>query len=202
MSEATITLDSREEAVLLFGARDQYLREIRTALGAQLVGRGDQILIKGTDEQLALIERVFGQLRTMLRQQGSLSQEDVRTVLEKNPTYWGAKDFPNYPDELVYTPIKEPATRVAALISRLIWRPRARRSCCAVSRVVHLFQSGPPRLPKNQAGSSAIARGSGKPNAHGGSGMSGFACCSCGLRAILLLMYGRNYAAGGSHCLT
>src|SRR5271166_3656574 len=82
MSEATITLDSREEAVLLFGARDQYLREIRTALGAQLVGRGDQILIKGTDEQLALIERVFGQLRTMLRQQGSLSQEDVRTVLE------------------------------------------------------------------------------------------------------------------------
>ncbi len=42
---------------------------------------------------------------------------DVRTVLEKNPTYWGAKDFPNYSDELVYTPIKEPATRVAALIS-------------------------------------------------------------------------------------
>jgi phosphate starvation-inducible protein PhoH and related proteins len=82
MSEATITLDSREEAVLLFGARDQFLREIRTALGAQLVGRGDQILIKGTDEQLALIERVFGQLRTMLRQQGTLSQEDVRTVLE------------------------------------------------------------------------------------------------------------------------
>ncbi len=82
MSEATITLDSREEAVLLFGIRDQYLREIRTALGVQLVGRGDQILIKGTDEQLALVERVFGQLRTMLRQQGSLSQEDVRTVLE------------------------------------------------------------------------------------------------------------------------
>ena len=42
---------------------------------------------------------------------------DVKTVMEKNPGYWGAKDFPNYPDELVYTPIKEPATRVAALIS-------------------------------------------------------------------------------------
>jgi phosphate starvation-inducible protein PhoH and related proteins len=82
MSEATITLDSREEAVLLFGTRDQYLREIRNTLGVQLVGRGDQILIKGTEEQLALIDRVFGQLRTMLRQQGSLSPEDVRTVLE------------------------------------------------------------------------------------------------------------------------
>jgi peptide/nickel transport system substrate-binding protein len=42
---------------------------------------------------------------------------DVRTVMAKNPTYWGAKEFPAYPDELVYTPIKEPATRVAALIS-------------------------------------------------------------------------------------
>ncbi len=82
MSEATITLDSREEAVLLFGSRDQYLREIRTVLGVQLVGRGDQILVKGSDEQLALVERVFGQLRAMLRQQGSLSSEDVRTVLE------------------------------------------------------------------------------------------------------------------------
>ncbi len=83
MSEATITLDSREEAILLFGSRDQHLREVRKALGVQqLVGRGDQVLIKGTHEQLAQAERVFGQLRQMLRQQGSLSAEDVQTVLE------------------------------------------------------------------------------------------------------------------------
>jgi phosphate starvation-inducible protein PhoH and related proteins len=83
MSEITITLDSREEAILLFGSRDQYLKEIRKALGMeQLVGRGDQILLKGSDEQLGQAQRVFGQLRMMLRQQGSLSAEDVRTVLE------------------------------------------------------------------------------------------------------------------------
>src|SRR5437588_7302032 len=83
MSEATITLDSREEAVLLFGSRDQYLREIRTALGMhQLAGRGDQVLLKGSDEQIAQAERVFAQLRHLLRQQGSLSSEDVKTVLE------------------------------------------------------------------------------------------------------------------------
>jgi phosphate starvation-inducible PhoH-like protein len=82
MSEATITLDSRDEALLLFGNRDQYLREIRTALGAQVVGRGDQVLIKGTEEQIGLAERVFDQLRGMLRKQGSLTGEDVRTVLE------------------------------------------------------------------------------------------------------------------------
>ncbi len=83
MSEATITLDSRDEALLLFGSRDQYLREIRTHLGMQqLVGRGDQILLKGSDEQLAQATRVFDQLRALLRQQGSLSSEDVKTVLE------------------------------------------------------------------------------------------------------------------------
>ena len=42
---------------------------------------------------------------------------DVRTVLVKNPTFWGKDQFPGMPDEIVYTPIKEPATRVAALIS-------------------------------------------------------------------------------------
>src|SRR5947209_6914228 len=83
MSEATITLDSRDEAILLFGTRDQNPREIRTALVMQqLVGRGDQVILKGTDEQLSLAERVFAQLRHMLRQQGSLSSEDVKTVLE------------------------------------------------------------------------------------------------------------------------
>jgi phosphate starvation-inducible PhoH-like protein len=83
MSEATITLDSRDEAILLFGNRDQYLKEVRTMVGAQqLVGRGDQIIIKGSDEQIDHAQRIFGQLRAMLRQQGSLSPEDVRTVLE------------------------------------------------------------------------------------------------------------------------
>ena len=85
MSEATITLDSRDEAVLLFGSRDQYLRKkIRTAPGVpQLVGRGDQILIKGTDEQLWLAERVFGQLRQMLRQAGQpVAARTCSTVLE------------------------------------------------------------------------------------------------------------------------
>ncbi len=83
MSEATITLDSREEAILLFGNRDSNLKEIRSALGLlQMVGRGDQIIIKGGDDQLALAERVFAQLRQMLRDQGGLSGEDVKTVLE------------------------------------------------------------------------------------------------------------------------
>lgn len=83
MSEQTINLDSREEAILLFGSRDAYLKEVRTALGMQqLVGRGEQVILKGTDDQLAQAGRVFAQLRHLLRQQGSLTAEDVKTVLE------------------------------------------------------------------------------------------------------------------------
>src|SRR5437016_8446090 len=82
MSEATITLASQDEAVVLFGHRDQFLREIKNVLGVQLTARGKIITVKGSDDQLAQAQRVFGQLRHLIAQQGSLSSEDVRTVLE------------------------------------------------------------------------------------------------------------------------
>jgi len=83
MNEATIQLDSRDEALLLFGSRDTFLKEVRSALGMQqLAGRGDQVLLKGNDDQISQARRVFTQLRSLLRSQGSLSLEDVRTVLE------------------------------------------------------------------------------------------------------------------------
>ena len=82
MSEATITLDSQDEAVVLFGHRDQFLREVKNVLGVQLTARGKIITVKGSDDQIAQAQRVFGQLRHLIAQQGSLSSEDVRTVLE------------------------------------------------------------------------------------------------------------------------
>ena len=46
-------------------------------------------------------------------------EPDVKTVLKKNPNWWGIKEkrFEGNVDEIVYTPIKSPQTRVAALIS-------------------------------------------------------------------------------------
>jgi len=78
----SITLDSREEAVLLFGTRDQNLRMVRDALGTRLVARGDQIQIDGTDVSVDLTERAFGRLRSILRANGRITSEDVRTVIE------------------------------------------------------------------------------------------------------------------------
>ncbi len=79
----TVTLDSREEAVLLFGPRDQYLRSIRDALGVKVVARGDLVQLEAaTSEPVEQAERAFQQLRTVLRKHGKLTPEDVRTVVE------------------------------------------------------------------------------------------------------------------------
>ena len=77
----TMTLDSRDEAVLLFGTRDQHLRLIRDALACLIIARGDTLQIEGPQEAVGQAERVFQQLRQMLRQQGKLTPEEVRTVL-------------------------------------------------------------------------------------------------------------------------
>lgn len=78
----SLTLSSRDEAVILFGLRDQYLRTVRDAFGVKLIARGDLLQIEGSPEATEQAERVFQQLRQVLRKQGKLSPEDVRGVIE------------------------------------------------------------------------------------------------------------------------
>ena len=78
----TIQLASRDEALLLLGSRDAYLRMIRDTLGVRLVARGDTIQVDGDEDAVAKTERVFQQLRQMLQKQEQISPEEVRTVLE------------------------------------------------------------------------------------------------------------------------
>jgi phosphate starvation-inducible PhoH-like protein len=77
-----LTLENNDEALLLFGSRDQFLRMIRDALEVRLIARGETIQIDGNEERVSQAERVFTQLREMLHRQGKLSAEDVRTVLD------------------------------------------------------------------------------------------------------------------------
>ena len=46
-----------------------------------------------------------------------LREPDVRTVMVKNPDWWGLKDNPHNVDRIIYTPIRNQATRIAALLS-------------------------------------------------------------------------------------
>ena len=47
----------------------------------------------------------------------ALREPDVRTVMVKNPDWWGLAENPHNVDRIIYAPIKNPATRVAALLS-------------------------------------------------------------------------------------
>jgi phosphate starvation-inducible PhoH-like protein len=77
-----LTLDSRDEAVILFGPRDAYLRTVRDALGVKVVARGDMLQIEGPPAAVDQAERAFQQLRQMLRRKGKLVAEDVRSVTD------------------------------------------------------------------------------------------------------------------------
>jgi peptide/nickel transport system substrate-binding protein len=44
-------------------------------------------------------------------------EPDIKTVLVKNPNWWGLKEYPHNIDRIVYTPITNAATRVAAMLS-------------------------------------------------------------------------------------
>jgi phosphate starvation-inducible PhoH-like protein len=80
-TQVTLTLEDRDEALLLFGSRDQHLRLIRDALAVRLIARGDKLQIEGDEEHVNQAERTFIQLREMLKKHGKLGGEDVRTVL-------------------------------------------------------------------------------------------------------------------------
>jgi phosphate starvation-inducible PhoH-like protein len=77
----TLTLNDRDEAVQLFGNREQHLRLIRDALNVRIIARGDTIQIDGDAGLVEHAERVFAQLRQILQRQHSLTAENVRTVL-------------------------------------------------------------------------------------------------------------------------
>ncbi|MFP3943209.1 MAG: ABC transporter substrate-binding protein [Alphaproteobacteria bacterium] len=46
-----------------------------------------------------------------------LREPDIRTILTKNKNWWGLKEYPHNIDRIIYTPIQNDATRVAALLS-------------------------------------------------------------------------------------
>jgi len=77
----TLTLNDRDEALMLFGSRDQHLRLIREVLGVRIIARGDTIQIEGTPDKVDQGSRVFHELRHLLREQGMVTGENVRTVL-------------------------------------------------------------------------------------------------------------------------
>ena len=81
-SSLTLTLTDRDEAVHLFGLRDQNLRIIKEAFPElKIIARGDTIQLNGPITQVERAERAVAALRQTLQQQGSLNLESVRKAV-------------------------------------------------------------------------------------------------------------------------
>lgn len=73
---------SQQDAVNIFGPNDQYLQLIEQKFDAGIVARGDTVIVHGSSDEVAQIERVFKELSFILGKSGSISLRDVTTVLD------------------------------------------------------------------------------------------------------------------------
>ena len=80
--DRTVTVTGAEP-LLLFGFNDVYLRKIESAFSdTRVVARGDQLKLRGPEDQVDRIERVLGELTLILNRNGNLTENDVDTVLD------------------------------------------------------------------------------------------------------------------------
>ncbi len=82
MSEATLSFESQDLVRTLFGERDRYLRKVREAVGIDVVIRGDELHLFGTQAQIERGRSIFQELQSLIKQHGVLRDTDVAQAIE------------------------------------------------------------------------------------------------------------------------
>ena len=84
MPEATILFENPEQVRTLFGAEDRYLRQVRETVGLEIVLRGDEVRLHGTDDQIERGLEIFSELRAVIEKYGELRESEFNRVLGRN----------------------------------------------------------------------------------------------------------------------
>jgi len=82
MSETTLSLENQDLVRTLFGERDRHLRKVRDSVGIDVVIRGDELHLYGTDVQIERGREIFSELKTLIEQHGLLRDIEVVRVIE------------------------------------------------------------------------------------------------------------------------
>ncbi len=91
------------EPLLLFGFNDLYLRRIEGAFpSTRIVARGSRLHLRGPSDDLDQIERVVRELTVVLNRNGTLTENDVATVLDLSNVSAGARPAKNA-DAILFT---------------------------------------------------------------------------------------------------
>jgi len=81
LAEKRLTID-QADPLLLFGFNDIHLRRVEAAFpDTQIIARGNQLLLRGSDKVIEHIERLFNELIIIINRNGNLTENDVETVL-------------------------------------------------------------------------------------------------------------------------
>ena len=81
MAEVTIALDGHDEELAVFGSRDQFLRQIRDALGVKVVARHGEVRVEGDSDRVEEARQVFEELRRLFRRQKPISSGEVADLI-------------------------------------------------------------------------------------------------------------------------
>ncbi len=81
MSQATISFANPQQIRFLFGAHDTYVRRLRDSIGVEVVLRGDEVRLHGSEDQIELGRQIVEELRTIIERQGYLRESEFQRVL-------------------------------------------------------------------------------------------------------------------------
>jgi len=82
MPEVTISLEGHAEELAVFGSRDQYLRQIRDAVGVKVLARHGELRIEGDTPRIDQARRIFEGLRSIYRARKTISSSDVSELID------------------------------------------------------------------------------------------------------------------------
>ncbi|AIK38040.1 PhoH family protein [Bacillus pseudomycoides] len=75
-------VENPNEAIALFGVNDAHLKVIERELAVSIVTRGESVRVSGTDETVALVEKILQQLLAVIRKGVSISERDVAYAIQ------------------------------------------------------------------------------------------------------------------------
>jgi len=82
MPEVTISLEGHAEELAVFGSRDQFLRQVRDAVGVKVVARHGEVRIEGDADRIDQARRIFEGLRSIFRARKAISSNDVSELID------------------------------------------------------------------------------------------------------------------------
>ncbi len=83
MAQQTLPIENQEQVRTLFGCQDQFLKQIKDRLGVQVVVRGEELRLSGTDSQVSAASEIFRDLQLTLDRHGELYPADLEQAFQR-----------------------------------------------------------------------------------------------------------------------